>query len=561
MKKLKIAVYIAVFALICAGTVSFLDLFSPPVSPVLGYVDWSFYEIVNGDGVAHPIDLQAAMPQWEWQPGQIIRLTGQLPELEEKPEYYGSSGCLVMDCNQMELTVAIDGKERLKLSAPCRDRDTYYSQVYLSLLPADAGKEIAVQYVPYGEEAIQSPYLARFSGEDAVYRFAYSTAADNALPAGFFTLEFMFICGLFLIGLAEKSPDWTLLLLALSAFLATAVRMDRLSGFYFLPQRIHDLLNSNGMSLALLVICGLYLWLNRKRSLWLYLLRATACVGVVLVVWYGIDIWRHGAYARTVETVLQSLLMGRPENFFYYLCSYLTTMCVGISVYWFFRTQLRMRMEANMLAQRSRLARENYHQMEQSLQRTSLMRHEWKNQVALLHLLAVQGEYEKLRQTLEQMDSELTQMGMVCYCDNFTVNVILQNTAARASKMGIQFTVEASLPEKLAIEEGDLVSLLINMLDNALEAAVQVDGDRRVEIHMSVSQKFLVIACKNTYAGTVFAESRGNIRSTKPNPEQHGIGMTQMRHIAEKYGGVLDTEHSDCLFTVRTALSMKSAPQ
>ena len=210
-----------------------------------------------------------------------------------------------------------------------------------------------------------------------------------------------------------------------------------------------------------------------------------------------------------------------------------------------------------LLRERRRLTEENYRQMEQRLRDTSLLRHEWKNQVAALRLMAEQGSYEELVRTLERMDSRLTRLSTARYSDNFTVNVILQNAASRATELGVVFTAYAPLPEKLGIDESDLCSLLINLLENALEAASKATDRREIRVSLKVYQELLLVKCWNTYSGPLPRGEEGAFLSTKPSPEEHGWGIRQMRWVAEKYNAVLDITYTDSRVTIQTALSMK----
>lgn len=145
---------------------------------------------------------------------------------------------------------------------------------------------------------------------------------------------------------------------------------------------------------------------------------------------------------------------------------------------------------------------------------------------------------------------------MARYSDNYTVNVLLQNTAARASGLGVAFTASAPLPERLSINESDLCSLLINMLDNALEAAAKTAGKGKINISIKVVQDILSIKCENSYSGSLLLDKEDGFVSTKSSPENHGWGLRQMRYVAGKYNGILDITHTDDRFTIQTALSM-----
>lgn len=295
------------------------------------------------------------------------------------------------------------------------------------------------------------------------------------------------------------------------------------------------------------------LWKN--RFLPLYCLTACALLAVYVInkaiVWDGLSSY-------LVEGVWMAVRMGNFEPLMVPITgiiSFITTIMVAAEV---IRRILESRRTQVLLQERSQLTKETYLQMEQRFRDTSLLRHEWKNQVTTLLLLAEQGRFEDLKQTLEQMSSHLTRLSIAQYSDNYTVNVLLQNAAARAMDLGVIFISSAPLPEKLGVDESDLCSLLINMLDNALEAASKAAGKRQISISLKVVQDILSVKCENSYSGPLPPGEDGGFASTKPSPKDHGWGIRQMRQVAEKYNGVLDITNTDDRFTIQTALSMRT---
>ena len=553
IKKLKMPLYVILFAAICMSTLSFLNLFTKNSSPILGYMSWDLGEMTGEDGTEAFDPLTAS--QQDWEEGSSVRLLGHLPDLDQAPALYDGTGYLMFGYDGLEIQVSIDGKERVCLSSEPSNADNYFlSILYVSLSPQDAGKEIVLQYTPLSGSAFEAPLFARFSSENAVNQAAYAFASHCTLPAGAYALAFILICAVFLLSLAIGSPDWSLPLLALAAALALTTNLNRILVYDLIPRWLREHLVTERVYLLLTVLMLLYLFLNRRRSFWRYLYRVTLCFIPAFAVWYGIDRLRGGLFSATADLALARLMEGDPRIVLYYLGIYFTTACAGIASYSLLRAQLRIRTQANTLALHNRLVMENYSQMEQSIRSTSLMRHEWKNQVTALRLLAAQKKYEELERSLEQMDSSLEHLSIQRYSGNFTVNVILQNVAARAESLGIKFHASAVLPEELNVTAGDLCSLLINMLDNALEAASRAPKDREVNFTIKISQGFLAIKCENTYSDLLPAEDSGQFQSTKPDPEHHGIGMTQMQNVVKKYGGILNVSYTEDRFTVQTAL-------
>lgn len=139
----------------------------------------------------------------------------------------------------------------------------------------------------------------------------------------------------------------------------------------------------------------------------------------------------------------------------------------------------------------------------------------------------------------------------------------------RIKAAGIAFTAEAQIPEKLPLSHQDLCALLMNLLDNALEAAAQVEepSQRFLRLRLSLQKGFLAVRCENSYTGKLAQDGKGNLLTTKENPQTHGFGIAKMSAVAEKYKSILDIRYTDSVFTVQTALKLpgeakqtKSAP-
>lgn len=87
----------------------------------------------------------------------------------------------------------------------------------------------------------------------------------------------------------------------------------------------------------------------------------------------------------------------------------------------------------------------------------------------------------------------------------------------------------------LPFDVSDMVVLLSNLLDNAIEACQQYDkGDKAIHV-MAVAQQDFFISVRNTSEPVVIIS--GSIPTTKPEPQMHGFGLANIRLILEKYSG------------------------
>lgn len=242
--------------------------------------------------------------------------------------------------------------------------------------------------------------------------------------------------------------------------------------------------------------------------------------------------------------------------------------CTVLSSWEVVRTILQTWVKNRSLELKDQLVMENYRSLEERLREEAAVRHESSHRLAALEAMLQEGDLEGLRENLAQWKTQNSQT-VPRYTANFAVNSILQDTASKAKAAGIAFTAEAQIPEKLPLSHQDLCALLMNLLDNALEAAAQVEepSQRFLRLRLSLQKGFLAVRCENSYTGKLAQDGKGNLLTTKENPQTHGFGIAKMSAVAEKYKSILDIRYTDIVFTVQTALKLpgearqtKSAP-
>lgn len=124
---------------------------------------------------------------------------------------------------------------------------------------------------------------------------------------------------------------------------------------------------------------------------------------------------------------------------------------------------------------------------------------------------------------------------------------------------GILFHVDlAGIKEMdLDISDMDMISLLQNLLDNAIEASEKrLPGQKReISFSMRKEENTLVIEVKNYY----FSDGPLTFQSQKPEKDKHGMGMRIIEEITVKYHGnlkiMINEKESLVIITVRFPLT------
>lgn len=163
-------------------------------------------------------------------------------------------------------------------------------------------------------------------------------------------------------------------------------------------------------------------------------------------------------------------------------------------------------------------------------------------------------EYDKAASYLQEFDSMLEGVTAVSFCDNAIVNELLTIYASRCQKLGFKPRIRAVVPERFAIEETDLTSLVANALENAVEAQSHLDQDKRaLQVEIAYDGRKLKLMTKNPSPGEVAFKENGLPISTRP--VQSGVGTAQIKAIAEKYGGVASFKLENGSFVVKAVLT------
>lgn len=91
---------------------------------------------------------------------------------------------------------------------------------------------------------------------------------------------------------------------------------------------------------------------------------------------------------------------------------------------------------------------------------------------------------------------------------------------------------------------------MANLLDNAIEAASQVEKNKQVHFSLVTDQDSLILLSQNPANHPVNDE----MKTTKKDKKHHGFGMLSIKSITEKYHGSYHFESENGIVTVTVIL-------
>lgn len=209
--------------------------------------------------------------------------------------------------------------------------------------------------------------------------------------------------------------------------------------------------------------------------------------------------------------------------------------------------------EAQILRQQSIGQVELYNSMRENYNIQRQRTHEYKNQIVCMDMLMKKKDYSKLEDYIGNISDKLdAQLDMVD-TNNDVVNAILNAKYYEAIKNDVLFVLKINDLSDIKVSDEDIVTILSNLLDNAIEAAKQCDvGKRTVKIKLLSEDDVLSIAVTNAYKTEPMLTEDGYIRTTKNNKEEHGWGIRNIVATLEKYNAeyIIDYKNGEFIFSI-----------
>lgn len=188
------------------------------------------------------------------------------------------------------------------------------------------------------------------------------------------------------------------------------------------------------------------------------------------------------------------------------------------------------------------------------------IRHEMKNHMTNIKGLAAKEQYEEIDRYIEKLDATIEELDYRYTTGNAVTDVIINDKYKKAVKEKITFDVKFDYRNSDIVSVFDMGMILNNLLDNAIEACQKIEREKRY-IRLSLKRKdhFLLITVENSFDGILQQAEDGLPQTAKDTelPEilmEHGVGLRNVKEIAERYFGAVNIEAKESRFKVTVML-------
>ena len=187
------------------------------------------------------------------------------------------------------------------------------------------------------------------------------------------------------------------------------------------------------------------------------------------------------------------------------------------------------------------------------------VRHEMKNHMANIKGLTEAGEYGEIEEYVRRMDETMQELEYKYVTGNAVTDFIINDKWRRAEKVGIRFDADFRYGGEIPVF--DMGIILNNLLDNAIEACEKLEtGKGFIRLSLKRKKQFLILYVENSFDGTVSISKGSSLPPTTKQSilpgiiTEHGIGLENVRDIAERYFGGVNIKVKGDVFHVTVML-------
>ena len=204
--------------------------------------------------------------------------------------------------------------------------------------------------------------------------------------------------------------------------------------------------------------------------------------------------------------------------------------------------------DKRIAAYQRELIETHYQEVENMYRQIRGWRHDYRNHIQTMKVLAASGDMEGIKAYLDELDTDLNTVDTVVKTGNPMADAILNSKISLARSKCITVRCDAHIPVKLKMSELDLCCIVGNLFDNAIEASLSLpEAERLIRVYMDMKGTQLYISFTNftsakklTKVGKRFQTSKG---------EGHGFGLVRIDNIIERLDGYLSRNSEDGAFT------------
>ena len=229
------------------------------------------------------------------------------------------------------------------------------------------------------------------------------------------------------------------------------------------------------------------------------------------------------------EIFLFSYKINDDRAYFHSAIAALILLCLNVLIFYIYvklTDDLQLRRMTSVYEQQLELCERHQQEREISTLQLRDIKHNMKNNLISILAYAEQKKCEKIIEFVNDiMEDGGLSISTIVNSGNIVIDSLIGYWYEIAKKKDIDFSINLSVPMKMDFKGADICLILGNLLENAVEAAEKVKGNKYIKIQMKYDKNNLLIFLMNSYQGKLIKTKDKNLKSTKSDAGNHGVGL------------------------------------
>ena len=219
------------------------------------------------------------------------------------------------------------------------------------------------------------------------------------------------------------------------------------------------------------------------------------------------------------------------------------------------RFYVRWFVERQIAGYQNDLTQKHCQEVDNLYRQTRGWRHDFKNHLQTMQAYLELGQLEPLEHYIRELTEDYNRMDMVLRTGNTMVDAILNSKLSLIQERHIAVDAAAAVPGDISISGIDLSVLIGNLLDNAMEACLELseEKERFIRIYIDIVKKQLYISVTNSMRGKAVRTGEGFLSRKQGS---HGFGLFRIDSIVAKYHGYLNRQSENGVFATEVMLPL-----
>ena len=183
--------------------------------------------------------------------------------------------------------------------------------------------------------------------------------------------------------------------------------------------------------------------------------------------------------------------------------------------------------------------------------------HEFKNQILCIESLLKDHEYDEASKYVNNISKTFMGERNVINTNHVIINAVLNTKYQEAISKHMVFVFKVNDLSKIGIDDEDLVVVLANLLNNAIEACEKCEEKKVIKFKFMIEDELIILSVKNTYNQPLIYNNDEIKTSKTVEQDVHGVGIKNIIRIVEKYEGEYVIQNSEREFYFSLIIPIK----